>query len=227
MMIERIRHILFDNIEIKVFSLVFALILWLHVSTRGTSEVNFMVPLELRDIPDQMAVVGNVPGLVDIRVQTRETFLQRLTSKDFSVYISLAGAKPGEATYNLTPSNVRAPGSVTIESVSPAEVRLRLEKLMQRTLPVRAELTGRPFKGYRLQKVETNPSTVMVEGPESLVRRLEYVQTAKIDISGISGNIERMTPLISPGEGAVKLYDDNVQVVITVSGDQEIRKEAP
>lgn len=225
-MIQRLRHIIFDNIMIKIFSLIFALILWLHVSTRGTSEVNFMVPLELRDIPDEMAVVGYVPGLVDIRVQTRETFLQRLTSRDFSVFISLAGAKPGDATYTLTPSNVRAPGSVTIESVSPAEVRLRLEMLAQRTLPVRAELSGRPYRGYRVQKVETDPSTVMVEGPESLVRRLEYVQTAKIDINGISGNIERMAPLISPGEGAVKLYDDSVQAIITVSKNREIRKEA-
>jgi YbbR domain-containing protein len=224
-MIQRLRHIFFDNLEIKIFSLVFAVILWLHVSTRGTSEVNFMVPLELRDIPDQMAVVGNVPGLVDIRVQTRETFLQRLTSRDFSVFISLAGAKPGEATYTLTPSNVRAPGSVTIESVSPAEVHLRLEKLAQKTLPVKPELSGRPFKGYTVQNVLMSPPTVMVEGPESLVRRLEYVQTAKIDITGISGNIERMAPLISPGEGSVKLYNDSVQVFIAVSRNQEIRKE--
>lgn len=220
-MIQRLRHMVFDNFEIKIFSLVFALVLWLHVSTRGTSEVNFMVPLELRDIPDQMAVVGNVPGLVDIRVQTRQTFLQRLTSKDFSVFISLAGAKPGEATYTLTPSNVRAPGSVTIESVSPAEVRLRLEKLAQKTLPVRAELSGRPSKGYRIRKIETNPPSVMVEGPDSLVKRLEYVQTAKIDITGVSGNIERMAPLISPGEGPVKLYDDSVQVFITVSRNRK------
>lgn len=224
-MVQRLRHMVFDNFEIKIFSLVFALVLWLHVSTRGTSEVNFMVPLELRDIPDQMAVVGNVPGLVDIRVQTRETFLQRLTSKDFSVFISLAGAKPGEATYTLTPSNVRAPGSVNIESVSPSEVHLRLETLARKTLPVKAELSGRPARGYRIQKVETNPSSVMVEGPANMVRRLEYVQTSKIDINGISGNIEKMAPLISPGEGAVKLYDDSVQVVITVSGNQEIRKE--
>jgi len=224
-MVQRLRHIVFDNFEIKIFSLVFALVLWLHVSTRGTSEVNFMVPLELRDIPDQMAVVGNVPGLVDIRVQTRETFLQRLTSKDFSVFISLAGAKPGEATYTLTPSNVRAPGSVNIESVSPSEVRLRLETLARKTLPVKAELSGRPARGYRIQKVETTPSSVMVEGPANMVRRLEYVQTSKIDINGISGNIEKMAPLISPGEGAVKLNNDSAQVFITVSGDQEIRKE--
>ena len=224
-MVQRLRHMVFDNFEIKIFSLVFALVLWLHVSTRGTSEVNFMVPLELRDIPDEMAIVGNVPGLVDIRVQTRETFLQRLTSKDFSVFISLAGAKPGDATYTLTPSNVRAPGSVNIESVSPSEVRLRLETLARKTLPVKAELSGRPASGYRIQNVETNPSSVMVEGPANMVRKLEYVQTSKIDINGISGNIEKMAPLISPGEGAVKLNNDSVQVFITVSGNREIRKE--
>ncbi len=224
-MVQRLRHIVFDNFEIKIFSLVFALVLWLHVSTRGTSEVNFMVPLELRDIPDQMAVVGNVPGLVDIRVQTRGDLPAAAYLQGLLRLHKPCRREPGEATYTLTPSNVRAPGSVTIESVSPAEVRLRLEALARRTLPVKAELSGRPSRGYRVQKVETNPSSVMVEGPANMVRRLEYVQTPKIDINGISGNIERMAPLISPGEGAVKLYDDSVQVFITVSGNREIRKE--
>jgi YbbR domain-containing protein len=104
-------------------------------------------------------------------------------------------------------------------------VRLRLETLARKTLPVKAELSGRPARGYRIQKVETTPSSVMVEGPANMVRRLEYVQTSKIDINGISGNIEKMAPLISPGEGAVKLNNDSAQVFITVSGDQEIRKE--
>ncbi|MHB8173873.1 MAG: CdaR family protein [Nitrospirota bacterium] len=223
-MIQRLRHLIFDNLVIKIFSLIFAVILWLHVSTRGTSEVNFMVPLELRDIPDRMAVVGNVPGLVDVRVQTRETFLRRLTARDFAAFISLDGANPGDAVYALTPSNVRAPGSVKVKSVSPSEVRLRLEKLARKTLPIRAELSGRLPQGYHIRKVEANPDSVTVEGPENLVRKLEDVRTEKIDISGISGTIEKMVPLVSPEEGdgeTIKLYDDSAEVIITVSRDRQ------
>ncbi len=223
-MIQRLRHLIFDNIVIKIFSLVFAIILWLHVSMRGTSEVNFMVPLELRDIPARTTVVGNVPGLVDVRVQTRETFLRRLTARDFAAFISLAGANPGDSVYTLTPSNVRAPGNVKVKSVSPSEVRLRLEKLTRKVLPVRAELSGRLPNGYHIRKVEANPDSVTVEGPENLVRKLEDIRTEKINISGITGRVEKMVSLVSPesenGEN-IRLYDDSAEIIITVSRDRQ------
>ena len=221
---QRLRHLLFDNLVIKIFSLVFAVILWLHVSMRGTSEVNFMVPLELRDIPDRMAVVGNVPGLVDVRVQTRETLLRRLTARDFAAFISLTGATPGDSVYTLTPSNVRAPGNVKVKSVSPSDVRLRLEKLTRKVLPIRAELSGRLPNGYHIRKVEANPDSVTVEGPDNLVRKLEDIRTERIDISGITGTVEKMVALVAPEEGGgenVRLYDDSAEIIITVSRDRQ------
>lgn len=183
-----------------------------------------MVPLELRDIPDRMAVVGNVPGLVDVRVQTRETLLRRLTARDFAAFISLSGANPGDSVYALTPSNVRAPGNVKVKSVSPSEVRLRLEKLTRKVLPIRAELSGRLPSGYHIRKVEANPDSVTVEGPDSLVRKLEDIRTERIDISGITGTVEKMVALVAPEEGGgenVRLYDDSAEIIITVSRDRQ------
>ena len=101
-----LKKIFLENFLIKFFSLIFAIALWLHVVARGTAEVNFVVPLELRDIPENLMIVGQVPGYVDVRLQGQEGLVKRLSVREISAFVSLSGAKPGDLTFNLSASNV-------------------------------------------------------------------------------------------------------------------------
>lgn len=214
-MLQRLRSLILDNFIIKLFSLVFAAILWLHVVTRGTTEVDFVVPLELRDIPEDMVVAGDVPGVVDVRVQGQEAIVKRLTVKDISAFISLKGAKAGEGFHNLTRDNISLPGNMTVSSITPSEIRVRLEKLMQKTLPVKPVIQGKPAAGYILKSVEVLPNSVRARGPASALRRISGIDTEKVDIDGASGGIEKRVKLDVPEN--VKLDDDSVIVVVTTA----------
>lgn len=222
-MLQKIRSLILDNFIIKLFSVVFAAILWLHVITRGTTEVDFVVPLELRDIPEDMVVAGDVPGVVDVRVQGQEAIVKRLTVKDISAFISLKGAKAGEGFHNLTRANISLPGNLTVSNISPPEIRLRLEKLMQKTLPVKPVIQGKPAPGYVLKEVSVLPSTVRATGPMSVLKRISDVDTEKVDIDGASGGIEKRAKLDVP-EG-VKLGEDSVTVVITTTKPKRLQRE--
>ncbi len=130
-MIKTLKRLFVENFLIKLFSLVFAVALWLHVVARGTAEVNFIVPLELRDIPQSMMVVGQTPGYVDVRLQGQEGMVKRLSARDISAFVSLSDAKAGELAFNLSPSNVTVPGTIKVAGISPAEVKLHLEKIIE------------------------------------------------------------------------------------------------
>jgi YbbR domain-containing protein len=220
-MLQKLRSLVFDNFIIKLFSVVFAAILWLHVITRGTSEVDFVVPLELRDIPDDMVVVGDVPGVVDVRVQGQEAIVKRMTVKDISAFISLKGAKPGEGFYNLTRANISVPGKITVSSISPSDIRLKLEKLMQKELPVKPVIQGKPAAGYVLEKVEVMPAIVGARGPAAALRRIYGIDTEKVDIDGASGGFEKMVKLDAPEN--VKLDEDSVKVVVTAKPKRQAK----
>ncbi len=211
-----IRHLLFDNFLIKFFSVLFAVLLWLHVVARGKSEVHFVVPLELRDIPKDMVVVGDVPAYADVRLQGQEGIVRGLTSKDIGAFIQLSDAKPGENVFNLTQSNVKVPGNIAVVMISPSEVRMKLEKLARKALPVRPEITGKPAAGYTLYKVEITPVTVRVEGPESFIRRTHSISTEPIDIEGMTQSFDRAVALEPPGEKGSKLDEDSVKVSVTL-----------
>src|SRR5512141_1342487 len=121
-MVERLKRLIFDNFVIKLFSLIFAIILWLHVVSRGTAEVNFVVPLELRDIPEDMMVVGEVPGYADVRLQGQEAAVRRLSVKDVRAFLALSGVRPGESVHYLTPADVTVPGNIRVTGITPPQV---------------------------------------------------------------------------------------------------------
>lgn len=215
-MLDRIKGILFGNFHIKAVSLLFAALLWFHVVARGKSEVNFVVPLELRDIPAGMVVVGDVPGYVDVRMQGPEAIIRNLAPGEVSVALSVADSKEGATSFYLGPSNVKAPGNITVTTVSPVEVRIKLDELGEKTLPVTPVLSGNPAPGYHLAKVEVTPDKVSVEGPKSHLARLKGLDTQPVDVSGESESIERVIPLELPTIRGVRLSQDEVRVGVEI-----------
>ena len=68
-----------ENWGIKLVSLGLSLTLWFYVTSKGKTEMTLTVPLELRNIPQNMAVVGNVAGSLEVRVQGQERVLRDIT----------------------------------------------------------------------------------------------------------------------------------------------------
>ena len=215
-MLEKLRSILFGNIIIKALSLLFAVALWFHVVARGKSEVNFVVPLELKDIPQDMVVVGDVPGYVDVRLLGQEGILKGMYPRDISAFINLSDAKEGEDTYYLGPSNIRVPGNITVSSVNPIELRLHLEYIGQKDVPVKPVLEGKPAPGYRVSKVSVTPASIMVHGPNNYLAKLTAIKTEPIEVEGAAGNVSRQAAVEPISLSGLKLDADSVTVEVTV-----------
>ncbi len=216
-MLNKIKALLFDDFVIKVFSLIFAVVLWFHVVAKGKSEVNFVVPLELKDIPKDMVVVGDPPGYVDVRLLGQEGILKSLSPKDLGAAVSMTGAKEGESVYYLGPANMNVPGNIAVTSVKPPEIRLRLEAVTERTLTVVPVISGKPARGYRLDKVDVVPEKVSVRGPKSLLSRLEDVHTKAVDITGATGSMDRAAKLDIPAIKGVYFEQDSVDLQVTLT----------
>lgn len=217
-MLQRLKGLFFDNFLIKLFSLIFATALWLHVVTKGKSEVNMMAPLELKDLPQNMVVVSELPPYVDVRLSGQENVVRNLTARDVGASISLKDAEEGETMVYLSPSNIKAPSNITITQVSPVEIRLRLDTMGQRQLHVAPVLTGEPGRGFRVVSVRTDPDTVVVTGPKRAIDKVGGVKTVPVNIEGVTGGFESTAMIEPPSARGAKLDVDSVKVVVSVAG---------
>jgi YbbR domain-containing protein len=211
-----IRNILADNWGIKFVALGLSLTLWVYVTSKGKTEMTLTVPLELRNIPHGMAVVGDVAGSLEVRIQGQERVLRDITVVDKMVgNIDLSQSKIGENTVHLSPDDIKRPADVTVTHMSQAEVKVRLEALVRKVFQLKPLLRGAPAAGYRIARIIVTPPKITVEGPESLLVALGPLSTMPIDVQDAK---ETMTvePKIDYQGKAMKILEKNITVRIII-----------
>ncbi len=210
------RKLLFDNWGIKLLSLGLALTLWFFVTSKGKTELTLAVPIELRNIPRDMAVVGDVAASLEVRVQGQERVLRDITTGKKVVGVAdLSMTRVGENTVRISPDDIKRPSGVSITYMSLSEMKVQLEPLMRRTFRLRPVLHGSPAAGYRLAKLSVSPPRISVEGPASVIKPLESLQTMPIDIQGAKESVT-VEPRIDYGGRSLKILDKDIAVRIII-----------
>jgi YbbR domain-containing protein len=210
------KGILFDNWGIKLLSLVFALTLWFYVTSKGKTEMTVTAPLELRNIPQDMAVVGDVVGSLDVRLQGQERALRDITlGKKVVGVLDLSLSRVGENIVRLSPDDIRRPTGVTVTHMSLSEVKVKLEPLVRKTVRLRPLLHGLPAPGYRIAKVAASPPRVTVEGPASVVSAMDGLSTMPIDVQDAERSLS-VEPKLDYQGRQVKVLDKDIAVRVTV-----------
>jgi YbbR domain-containing protein len=207
---------LVENWGIKLISLGLSLTLWFYVTSKGKTEMTLTVPLELRSIPQNMAVVGPVASSLEVRVQGQERVLRDITTgKKLVGILDLSMTKEGENVVRLSPDDISRPSEIAVTHMSLSEVKVRLEPLIRKTFRLKPVVHGAPASGYRLKNVVISPPKITVEGPSSVVKMLDSLQTMPIDIQGAAEN-RSIEPKIDYQGQSVKLIEKNVEVRIII-----------
>ena len=210
------RNLLFDNWGIKLVSCGLALTLWFYVTSKGKTEMTVTVPLELRNIPAGMAVVGNVAGSLEVRIQGQERILRDIAVVDKMVgIIDLSIMRVGENTVHISPDDIKRPADVTVTHMSLSEIKVKLEPLVRKTFRLKPVLHGAPAPGQRITKIVVIPPRITVEGPESLMTALSQLQTMPIDIQDAKETVT-VEPKIDYQGQPVKLLEKNIVIRIII-----------
>ncbi len=161
--------------------MAFACGLWLLVNAgERDTEKTLVVPVELRNLPPQLMVMGPQTDSVDLQVMGPRTLLGRFNPK--KITLDLSRVRPGPASFRIEADLLRLPRGVKVRRISPSQVNLEIAAIIRRTVPVHVGLVGKPPHGYRVKEVEVMPDTVEVVGPGPQVEKIEAVSTTPIDV---------------------------------------------
>ena len=174
----------FRAFGLKLLALLLALLLWLTVAGEHVVERTLRVPLELRNVPDQLEIVGDPPMTVDVRLRGSSALLGRMDPGDVIAILDLATARSGSRLFHLRTDEVRRPYGVEVAQITPATISLELERSARRSVPVVPAVEGDPAPGYVLGRATATPDAVEVIGPESRLRDLTSATTEPISVAG-------------------------------------------
>jgi len=212
----RLRIYITHNWFAKLFSIGLAALLWATISNEANSEIGITTPLEYRNIPSQLEIIGDTTNAVEVRLRGSATLIRQVSTRDISAAVDLTGLPPGEKIVQLTPQHVKLPFGIEVVRLNPSQVRLRLERTLVKTVPVVVRVEGEPAVGFDIGEITVTPATVEVEGPESKVRRIERMPTAAVKIAGTKEGFNGLVDLDLPDPMLRLHYLSPVDVRISI-----------
>ena len=195
----------FRHLGLKVVALACASLLWLTVAGEHVVERIIRAPVQFRNIPEQLEIVGDRPETIEVRVRGSSAVISRLALGDVVAVVDLENARPGSRLFHIRNDEIRSPYGVSVSQVIPSTLGLELEKSIRRQVPILAQVEGEPAPGYVVSQITHEPGTVEIVGPESRVKKLSSATTEPIDVTGRRENVRDVV--------AVGVLDSSVRLV--------------
>ena len=180
---------IFSHFGLKVLSIALATLIWGLVAGQREAERSLRVPLEYRNIPDQLELLGEPASLVDVRLRGSSGSLGQLRGTDLVAVMDLHSARPGRRLFHLMPDDVVVPTGVKVLQVSPNTLSLTFEISAVRTVPVVPDIDDEPAPGFEVTHVTADPATIEISGPSSAVQSVTEATTEPVSVRGATRSI--------------------------------------
>jgi len=198
-MLSLLRSMLFDNLGIKFVALLLALALYLHVYTERPATMIVAFPLQITDLADTLSLIGVAPDPVRAELRGTGKQLIRLRLTEPRLKVSLAGVGAGHYERMVVADDLPLLHDEALEVqrlISPRVVSLDIDTRIERRIPVAVHVFGAPRSGWAWKGgVTTEPSTVLVDGPQKTVARIDSVRLHPVQIDG---RIDTLTAELAP-----------------------------
>ena len=201
-----------------LLSVLAAFLLWYVLSAQRTREISVRgvrAQLTLVNIPSNLVLVSGVPDTVS--VQLRGPLSRALDPRaPLEVLLDLSNARPGTNSYPINASDIPLPPEVEVVSVEPAAISLELERRQTLSVALRPVVEGTPATGFVLASVRVMPEQVAIQGPESRLDGVDFVETTPISVEGATGPVEATVQPVLPDPLLRLLSAVPVQVLVQV-----------
>lgn len=182
------RKYVLKNLPFKLISLAIAIMLWWAVGRDSSIEIPMTVPLEFQHAPSNLEITSDYPFQAQVTLRGPEHLLQEMRASQVHALLDLEGAEPGERTFDLSASQVRAPHNIKVVQVVPAQFHISFDYRATRTVPVQPRVIGSLLSGYEMKQPVADPSQVAIVGPERRVNTITSALTDPVDATGIVGS---------------------------------------
>jgi YbbR domain-containing protein len=210
---------IFQNLPVKIVVLFIAIGLWAYVAY-GQSKVGEFpgdLQLQVRNLNPDLVAIYDIKT-VKIKVLAEPSIWKKLSAESFNAYLDLNSLSMG--VYEKEVIVEPRIGSVQIVEKTPAQVRVRLETRLSKTVPVLPKVEGQAGEDLAPGDPRVTPLQVDVTGAKSVIDAISEA-IASVKISGETQEITRLVRLVAlDAEGKeikdVRFEPEEVKVTIPI-----------
>lgn len=213
-----VRRALLTNLLPKAALLAVVTVFWALITSRQGQTVTATVPVRLQGVPDELVLVRSQPDEVEVQVKSLSRLAPAPDKLDLTAAVDASRLREGQTSIRVRHSDFSLPSGVEIVAVNPAAIKVVAEKKLRKRVPVRVQLKGALAGPPGRYEAVADPPAVEVEGPASLVARVDAVTTEEIDARRLSRETAYRKNLLPPGKKIALLSDEPVVIRVVPAG---------
>ena len=192
-----------ENMLARVIAFLIACALWMYVMNEQNPlvERNYVVNLELRNVPEGMIVL-NTPDKVRVKVQAQRTVLGDITEKEVTAYVDFADKNIGQQALPVKAQFNQG----TVLEVYPNNIYAYLDSVTEKVMEVDTRVIGIPASDFTLSKREVIPDSVTVKGATHRINEMARV-VAPVDVSERENDFQVESTLIAMSANGLEMPD--------------------
>ncbi len=171
------------------------------------------IPIEVVGQDTDLLITNAYSKQIELTLRAPRSIWEQLTADEESVHAILDLSGLGAGDYSLEPQIQVGIQPTRIVSFSPAAIKISLEELSARTLPIELRVTGEPSVGYQAGEIGYATKEVTISGPRSLVDRVVTAQIV-FDLTDARESVDESLP--------VQVLDETGNVVDGVNLSSEM-----
>jgi YbbR domain-containing protein len=204
------------NTDIRLASLLLAVMLWFHAVTEKEYRVTLRCPVEVKNVPSGWMVLGRPLGAnYAVTATGKEIIALRFSPPVITV--DVANRQVKRLTVDLDPARLKYPFGITPRQVEfmANPLVVSLDRRTSKQVRIVADIRGESAEGYLVgDSVAVVPPAVDVRGPQKLLEGLDSLYTQPLDINGKSALLEIAIRVALPDTALFSAAPESVMVKV-------------
>ena len=178
----------FDKWRAIIVCFGLAVILYVFHQVSLVEKRSFIIPLTVSENGMVTHQTG-LPGSVNVIIRANSEKISSISASDIRASINLDDCIES-GTFEIPVVLHLSDRLLTIDPlevhVTPEVIKTRIDLKKAKFVKIQPSIVGEVAHGYEITNVDVNPSYAQVVGAESMIDKLEYIETTKVMVSNAS-----------------------------------------
>lgn len=213
----RVNKSLYNKILSIVVSILLSFFLWLILAGQDTSSTELTVPLELADLPSDLAIKTDIPSSVSFQVLANPAQLRFMADRKPHVWINASSAREGYNAFSVDADSLDLPRGVQVRKIVPPVIEFEAVKTANKVVPLKPVTHGAVDPFYRVRALIIEPDEVTIQGPQELLAEISELPTTPIALDELTADVSlTVTPSLADVAPGLTVTPREIKAILRI-----------
>lgn len=160
--------------------------IWLSFSKGMESLASYDVPIEFLNPEPKKEILSASASRIKVLLSGPSPLINAMKQEQIKVNLDLSQAAVGDVVLPVTADHINLPPGIALKKIEPEEVRITLDTLVEKKLPVQPYWVGKLPRGLIMTHAQVIPETVRVSGGGIALKDISTMFTEAIPLDSLT-----------------------------------------